>query len=62
MNISKISRVAGREFASTAMTKGFIIGALVMPAVIAALMALNPGFLDDNVFIPFQIPDIKSLS
>ena len=40
MNMSKITRVAGREFASTAMTKGFIIGALVVPAVIALLMPL----------------------
>ncbi len=40
MNISKISRVAGREFASTAITKGFIIGALVLPAVLAAIMPL----------------------
>lgn len=40
MNLSKVFRVAGREFASTAMTKGFIIGALVMPAAIGALMPL----------------------
>ncbi|MCA9276643.1 MAG: ABC transporter permease [Phycisphaerales bacterium] len=40
MKLSKISRVAGREFASTAMTKGFIIGALIMPAAIGALMPL----------------------
>lgn len=40
MKLSKITRVAGREFASTAMTKGFIIGALVMPAAIGALMPL----------------------
>lgn len=38
MNFSKIRRVAGREFASTAMTKGFIIGALVVPALLALLM------------------------
>ena len=38
MNMHKIIRVAGREFASTAMTKGFIIGALVVPAVMAALI------------------------
>jgi ABC-2 type transport system permease protein len=38
MNMSKITRVAGREFASTAMTKGFIIGALVVPALLAVLM------------------------
>jgi len=38
MNAGKVIRIAGREFASTALTKGFIIGALVVPAVIAALM------------------------
>ena len=38
MNLSKITRVAGREFASTAITKGFIIGALVVPALMAALI------------------------
>ncbi len=40
MNLWKISRVAGREFTSTAITKGFIIGALVIPAVMAALIPL----------------------
>ena len=40
MNLPKITRVAGREFASTAMTKGFIIGALVVPAVLAMLMPI----------------------
>jgi len=40
MNMNKIIRVASREFASTAMTKGFIIGALVVPAVMAALIPL----------------------
>ena len=38
MNISKIMRVAAREFASTAMTKGFIIGALVLPAMMALII------------------------
>ncbi len=38
MNISKIVRVAAREFASTAMTKGFIIGALVLPALMAMVI------------------------
>ena len=38
MNISKVIRVASREFASTAMTKGFIIGALVLPAVMAMVI------------------------
>lgn len=38
MNIAKVMRVAAREFASTAMTRGFIIGALVVPAVMAAVI------------------------
>lgn len=38
MKISKVLRVATREFASTAITKGFIIGALVLPAVMAAVI------------------------
>ncbi len=40
MNIGKVIHVAKREFASTAMTKGFIIGALVLPAVFAMVMPL----------------------
>ena len=36
--------VAGREFASTALTKGFIFGALVLPAIFAVIMPLI-GFL-----------------
>jgi len=39
-SIAKVMRVAGREFASTALTKGFIIGALVVPAVLVALIPL----------------------
>lgn len=39
-NISKVMRIAGREFASTALTKGFIIGALVVPAVLVMLIPL----------------------
>jgi len=40
MSLAKIMRVGGREFASTAMTKGFIIGALVVPAVIVAIIPI----------------------
>lgn len=39
-NIAKVMRIAGREFASTALTKGFIIGALVVPAVLVMLIPL----------------------
>ncbi|MEM1186212.1 MAG: ABC transporter permease [Planctomycetota bacterium] len=40
MNPTKILRVAAREFASTALTKGFLIGALVVPALIFAMIPL----------------------
>jgi ABC-2 type transport system permease protein len=40
MNASKIFRVASREFASTAITKGFIFGALVVPAIMAGVIPL----------------------
>jgi ABC-type Na+ efflux pump permease subunit len=39
-SMSKVLRIAGREFASTALTKGFIIGALVVPAVLVVLIPL----------------------
>lgn len=39
-SLRKVLRVAGREFASTALTKGFIIGALVVPAVLLAIIPL----------------------
>ncbi|USN99157.1 MAG: ABC transporter permease [Phycisphaeraceae bacterium] len=40
MNPSKVMRIAGREFAATVLTKGFIIAALVMPVIIGAVMPL----------------------
>lgn len=40
MNPAKVLRVAAREFASTAITKGFIIGALVVPAAMFAIIPL----------------------
>lgn len=38
--MNRIFRIAAREFAATAITKGFIIGALVVPAVFAACIPL----------------------
>ncbi len=35
--MKRIMYVAMREFASTAMTKGFVIGAFVVPGVIVAV-------------------------
>ncbi len=40
MNPAKITRIAWREFASTALTKGFIIGALLTPVLILAMISL----------------------
>ncbi|MEM7627848.1 MAG: ABC transporter permease [Planctomycetota bacterium] len=54
MQTAKVARVAGREFASTALTKGFIIGALVLPAFFAALMPLIV-FLVDAAKPPAQV-------
>ncbi|MEN0020413.1 MAG: ABC transporter permease [Planctomycetota bacterium] len=42
--MSRVLQVAWREFASTALTKGFIIGALVVPALLVPIIALI-GFL-----------------
>lgn len=38
--MKRIMYVAMREFASTAMTKGFVIGAFVVPGVLVAVMAV----------------------
>lgn len=38
--MKRILHVAAREFAATAITKGFIIGAFVVPAVIVAILAI----------------------
>ncbi|MEM7622242.1 MAG: ABC transporter permease [Planctomycetota bacterium] len=39
-NPAKVLRIAGREFASTALTKGFLIGAIGVPAFFLAMMPL----------------------
>ena len=38
--MSRITSIAAREFASTVLTKGFIIGAVVVPAVLAAAIPI----------------------
>lgn len=40
MSMSKVMRIAGREFASTALTKGFIFGALVVPALLIPVIGI----------------------
>lgn len=54
MNITKVLSVARREFASTALTKGFIIGAFVVPALFAAVMPLI-GFLINSAKPPAEV-------
>lgn len=54
MHTGKVARVAGREFASTALTKGFIIGALVLPAFFALIMPLIV-FLVESAKPPAQV-------
>ncbi|NLB13570.1 MAG: hypothetical protein GX826_06080, partial [Gammaproteobacteria bacterium] len=45
MNITKTLQIARREFLATVMTKGFLIGLLVMPLMIAALIVVMPFLL-----------------
>lgn len=49
--IRRTLAVAGREFASTALTKGFILGALILPAIFAIVMPLI-GFLIEQAKPP----------
>ena len=42
MNLAKTLQVARREFSATVMTKGFLIGLLVMPVVIGVLIVAMP--------------------
>lgn len=48
MNPTKVLRVAVREFASTALTKGFIIGGVIVPLVMLAIFAVVGPMLVNN--------------
>ena len=48
MNIIKTLQIARREFLATVMTKGFLIGLLVMPLMIAALIVVMPFLLKEQ--------------
>jgi ABC-2 type transport system permease protein len=43
--VKKIFHVAGREFLATVMTKGFVFGVLITPAIIAAMIYLMPRLI-----------------
>ena len=48
MNITKTLQIALREFLATVMTRGFLIGLLVMPLMIAALIVVMPFLLKEQ--------------
>lgn len=46
--LRKIGWVARREFAATVMTRGFVIGVLVLPAIIALMAFVMPRMMDER--------------
>lgn len=44
--MSKILQIAWREFAATVLTKGFLIGLLIMPAMMGAMVVLMPMLIN----------------
>ncbi len=48
MNMGKTLQIARREFAATVMTKGFLIGLLIMPLMIVALILVMPLLLKEQ--------------
>jgi ABC-2 type transport system permease protein len=48
--MKKIFHIAGREFVSTVATKGFIVGLLVMPALIAVIAIAAPRLFGQRNF------------
>jgi ABC-type Na+ efflux pump permease subunit len=48
--MNRVLRIAARDFIAVISTKGFIIGLLVMPALMALLFILGPRIFDDRNF------------
>lgn len=46
--MKRILRIALRDFLATVVTKGFIIGLLIMPAIMALMFILGPRIFDDR--------------
>ena len=46
--MSKIFQVAWREFTATVVTKGFIIGVLITPAIMAVMIFVFPALINDK--------------
>ena len=45
--MTRVLHVARREFLSTVLTKGFIIGVLLTPCLVAAIFLLTPALLSE---------------
>ena len=45
VSVKKIGLIAGREFMAAVTNKGFLIGVLIMPAVVALLVAVMPRLM-----------------
>ncbi|MEM0983458.1 MAG: ABC transporter permease [Planctomycetota bacterium] len=54
MEPGKVARVAVREFASTALTKGFIIGVFVFPAILVVVMPLVISLINSSKAPPVR--------
>ena len=48
--MKRILRIASRDFVAVISTKGFIIGLLVMPAIMVLMVTLGPRLFDDTGF------------
>ena len=48
--MKRILRIAARDFAAVVVTKGFIIGLLVMPVIVGAMVILGPLIFNDDDF------------
>ena len=48
--MTRILQVALRDFVATVATKGFILGLLVVPAILGALVIVGPWIFDDDAY------------
>jgi ABC-2 type transport system permease protein len=49
--MNRIFRIALRDFVAVVSTKGFIIGLLIMPAIMAVVITLGPRIFNDTDFL-----------
>src|SRR5437868_311497 len=46
--MKRIGRIAAREFLATVLTRGFVIGVLLLPGLLAVAFALGPRLLNQR--------------